>query len=59
MKLLYLNHVVTVFGNHYLYPTFQVESGTVFTSLNYLISARSKELLDEKLKSYPKHWRIV
>ena len=52
MKLLHLNLVVTAFGNHYLYPTFKGESGNVFTSNNYILSARSREELDDKLQYY-------
>ena len=50
MKLLHFNLVVTVFGNHYLYPTFEGESGNVFTAKNYLLSARSREELDKKIQ---------
>lgn len=50
MKLLHLNLEVTAFGNHYLYPTFEGESGNVFTSKNYLLSARTREELDKKIQ---------
>lgn len=53
MKLLYLTPHVTVFGNYYLYATFEGESGKTFTSKEPYMWARSKKLLDEKLSKYP------
>ena len=53
MKLVSFNLVVTVFGNHYLYATYEGEAGKTFTPKIPYMSARSKALLLEKLSYGP------
>ncbi len=58
MKLLYLNYKRSNMWNmHYLYATFQCESGKIFTSKEPFLMARTKDALYERAEFYP--YRIM
>ena len=53
MKLLKLDLKISPFGHHYLYATYEGESGKTFTPSKPYMWAYNRDMLEEKLSYYP------